>query len=196
MIQDVSTSRSGSTGSAAAAEHPTFTWTVVSDRTIVHWAASKRYLMFIPVSAKGQFSGAMGTVHVDGTDLTTAQVSLTVPAESQTSGMARRDKHLATADFFDVATHPQITFTSTAIRRLPGKDDRYAVEGNLGIKGEQKPITLEGTWQSIAGGRAKVELAGTVSRSAIGLVWSGKPLMNLLDPIELRIEAELRPASR
>jgi len=92
--------------------------------------------------------------------------------------------------------NPEITFESTAITRLPVHAERYAVQGNLGVRGAQKPITLEGTWTPISGGWARVELAGMVSRSEIGLTWSGKPMLDLLDPIELRIEAELQPAGR
>ncbi len=193
MTTDVIASSRNSTAPAPAATATTVDWTIVPDRTTVHWSAAKRYLMVIPVRAHGHFRGATGTVQVEGEDLTTARVRLTAPTASQTSGNARRDTHLQGPDFFDAAANPEITFTSTAIRRLPGHEERYAVQGNLGIRGDQKPITLEGTWTPISGGWAKVELVGTVSRSEFGLNWNGKPMINLLDPIELRIEAELRP---
>ena len=196
MVTDGIVGSRNSTAPAPATTGTTVDWTIVPDRTTIGWTASKRYFMLIPVKAHGRFRDATGTVQVDGQDLTTAQVRLTAPTASQDSGMARRDKHLLGSDFFDAASSPEITFTSTAIRRLTGHGDRYAVEGNLGIRGTQKPITLEGTWTPIAGGWAKVELAGTISRSELGLTWSGKPMMNLLDPIELRIDAELRAAGQ
>lgn len=196
MVQEVIASSRNFIAPASAETDTTVSWTIVPDRTTVNWRASKRYFMFIPVKASGHFSGATGSVQIRGKDLTTARVNLSAAVSSQNSGMAKRDKHLAAADFFDMANYPEITFTSTAIQRLPGHKERYAVQGNLGIRGAQKPVTLEGTWQPIAGGWARVELAGMVSRSELGLTWSGKPMINLLDPIELRIEAELQPTGR
>lgn len=190
----VTINRAASNGTPAQASQ-TAQWAIVSHRTSIGWSASKRYLMLIPVKAKGSFPGATGTVEIDGSDLTTARVELQVPAATQDSGMARRDKHLQSPDFFDGATHPRITFRTTKIQRLPGSDDRYAVMGDLGLKGAQHPVTLEGTWTPVSGGRARVELSGTISRAALGLTWSGKPMLNLLDPIELTIDAELEPAT-
>ncbi len=191
MAQDVITIDRPSATATPAATSETTRWSIIPDRTNVTWLASKRYLMLIPASARGRFTGATGTVEMDGSDLTTARVWLRAPAASQESGVARRDTHLQGKDFFDVANHPEITFRSSAIRHLSGVTDRYAVTGFLGIKGIEYPVTLEGTWQAISGGRIKVELQGTVSRSALGLTWSARPVMHLLDPIDLRVDAEL-----
>lgn len=191
MAQDVSIiNQPAETVTPDATDQATH-WTIIPDRTSVNWTAAKRYLMVIPVSAKGSFKGATGTVEIDGDDPMTARVDLRAPAASQDSGMTRRDTHLQGSAFFDSANHPEITFRSTAIRRLSGAADRYAVTGQLGIKGVEYPVTLEGTWKPVSGGRARVELEGTVSRSALGLAWNAKPVLNLLDPIELRIDAEL-----
>lgn len=194
MVQDAVAINPAASNRPAAEASQTAHWAIVSDRTSIGWSASKRYLMLIPVKAKGSFPGATGTVDIDRGDLATARVELQVPAATQDSGMARRDKHLQSPDFFDGAAHPRITFRTTKIQRLPG-GDRYAVMGDLSIKGVQHPVTLEGTWTPVSGGRARVELSGTVSRAALGLTWSGKPLLHLLDPIELTIDAELEPAT-
>jgi polyisoprenoid-binding protein YceI len=55
-----------------------------------------------------------------------------------------RDKHLRSADFFDVANHPEIVFRSESIRRS-GKD-RYDVLGTLSIRGIEKRVTLPVTY--------------------------------------------------
>jgi polyisoprenoid-binding protein YceI len=196
MMQDAVAINPAASNRTAVEASQTAHWAIVSDRTSIGWSASKRYLMLIPVKAKGSFPGATGTVDIDRGDLTTARVEFRAPAATQDSGIARRDEQLQSPDFFDGATHPWITFRSTKVQRLPGSDDRYAVTGDLGIKGAQYPVTLEGTWTPASAGRARVELAGTVSRAALGLTWSGKPLVNLLDPIALTIDAELEPVGR
>jgi polyisoprenoid-binding protein YceI len=78
---------------------------------------------------------------------------------------------------------------------VAGTEDRYEVSGRLGIRGGSYPITLEGVWYELSGGRALVELSGTVSRASIGLTWNSPPILNLLDPIALAIEAELEPVA-
>lgn len=197
MVQEITANPGVASVTASPNGRSTIThWRVVPERTTVTWAASKRYFMVIPVSPEGTFTGATGTVDIDGRDLTTARVDLRVPAATQSSGNARRDKHVEGPAFFDVASHPEVTFRSTSIRPIGGAEERYVVSGELGIKGQTYPITLEGSWHDGAGGLARVELTGTVSRTALGMTWNAKPMINLLDPIVLTIEAELEPTGR
>lgn len=194
MVQEI-TANPGVAGVTASpnGQSTVARWRVVPERTTVTWAASKRYVMVIPVSPKGTFTGATGTIAIDGRDLTTARVDLRVPAATQSSGNARRDKHVEGPAFFDVASHPEVTFRSTSIRAIRSVEERYVVSGELGIKGQRYPITLEGSWHDGAGGLARVELTGTVSRTDLGMTWNAKPMINLLDPIVLTVEAELEP---
>ncbi len=83
-------------------------------------------------------------------------------------------EHLASPDFFDTATYPELSFETGAIER---DGDRVTLEGVLEIKGNRAPITLTGTIAdpvSDPWGNSKLglSLAGTVDRNAVGLTWN------------------------
>jgi polyisoprenoid-binding protein YceI len=53
----------------------------------------------------------------------------------------QRDEHLRSADFFDAANHPNITFESTSVEKVDS--EHYKVTGNLTLRGVTKPVTLD-----------------------------------------------------
>ena len=83
------------------------------------------------ITVRGRFDTLTGVAHVtaDGTITT----SLIINAASVDTKQNKRDKHLRSADFFNVETHPQITFKSTRV--VPESNDRYKVYGDLSILG-------------------------------------------------------------
>ena len=87
-----------------------------------------------------------------------------------------RDAHLRSPDFFDVERHPEIGFEATGIR-FNGDDGRFAVSGELTIKGVTRPIALEGELQGTVldpdgGERIALALHGRLDRSDYGLTWN------------------------
>lgn len=106
--------------------------------------------------------------------------------------------HVLAADFFDVANHPQVAFSSTRVEL--GEDGRAAVDGTLTIKGITHPVHAEGSWSpeaEVLGGRkAGLTLETTLDRTAYGLDWNadlpagGKALAN---DVTLTIELALVP---
>jgi len=70
-----------------------------------------------------------------------SSVEFTINAGSNDTGNADRDKHMHTADFFDVEKFPTITFKSIAIAPTK-KKDVYNVTGNLTIRGITKRVTI------------------------------------------------------
>lgn len=66
-------------------------------------------------------------------------VSATIDASSIDTNQAMRDDHIRSADFFDAASHPNITFQSTGLRF---DDGEFLLDGELTIRGVTKPITL------------------------------------------------------
>ncbi len=82
--------------------------------------------------------------------------------------------HLLSPDFFDAERAPELSFSSSDLRR---DGDRIVVEGELTIRGVSRPVTLEGT---IAGPltdaynreRVTLDLSGKVDRTAFGIEWN------------------------
>ena len=90
---------------------------------------------------RGDFGGVTGTVDFDGKNVATAKVKAVIPIDSITTRVGPRDEHLKTADFFDMAKHPTMTFESTSI--TPAGKGKYKMTGNLTLRGVTKPVTLD-----------------------------------------------------
>jgi polyisoprenoid-binding protein YceI len=99
-------------------------------------------------------------------------------------------EHLASPDFFDGATYPELSFEAGQANR---DGNRVTFEGVLEVKGNRAPITLTGTIaEPVADpwGNSKLglSLAGTVDKNAVGLTWNA-PLPEggsmLADEVEL-----------
>lgn len=119
----------------------------------------------------------------------------TIQAASIGTGADQRDAHLRSADFFDVANHPTIMFRSTKVERI--SKDRYSLTGDLTIRGETRPVTLDaeflGVAQNLQGGRSAGFTARTrISRRDWGLTWNvGLETGGWLVSDEIRIEVDL-----
>ncbi|HXG84687.1 MAG TPA: YceI family protein [Pyrinomonadaceae bacterium] len=88
----------------------------------------------------GRFKDFTGKVNYNEQDATKSTVEFTAKVESIDTGVAGRDKHLRTADFFDVATYPEIKFVSTRVEKK-GKD-KYILHGDFTMKGVTKQISF------------------------------------------------------
>ncbi|MFL6262467.1 MAG: YceI family protein [Thermoanaerobaculia bacterium] len=98
---------------------------------------------------RGRFNDFSGTVQLDPKNLPGSAVDFRIKAASIDTGNPDRDKHLRTADFFDVEKFPEITFKSESVKAT-GKD-KYNVTGTLTMHGVSKKVTLPVTY----GGQAK-----------------------------------------
>src|SRR4051812_31132606 len=87
------------------------------------------------VTVKGFFDRFEGTLESDGTG--ELAVSGSVEADSVHTRSEKRDAHLRAPDFFDVESHPRLTFASTWVERT---DDGYRVTGDLTIKGITREV--------------------------------------------------------
>jgi polyisoprenoid-binding protein YceI len=133
---------------------------------------SARHAMVTTV--RGAFKDFTGTAHVDTANPADSKVDLTIRADSIDTGVADRDAHLRSADFFDVETYPEITFVSTDVNRV---GDDWAVTGDLTIKGVTKPVTVEfestGSARDPFGNlRIGFEGTATITRKDWGLSWN------------------------
>ncbi|MEL6348510.1 MAG: YceI family protein [Myxococcota bacterium] len=86
----------------------------------------------------GNFRKVDGTYSVENGAPTS--FNFTIPIDSLDSANEKRDQHLKSPDFFDAANHPNITFTSTKVKK--SSDTVYDVTGDLTMHGVTKPITI------------------------------------------------------
>jgi polyisoprenoid-binding protein YceI len=126
-------------------------------------------------SVTGSFNDFAGTVNIDRNNAAASSVEFTINAASIDTDDADRDKHLRSADFFDVEKHPHITFKSSRVT-AKGKDE-FDVAGILTMKGISKMVTLPVTflgWAKDPWGnqRAGFEIETKVNRKDYGITWN------------------------
>ena len=88
----------------------------------------------------GEFARFAGRLTLDVADPTATSIGVTVAARSVRTPWGQETAMLRSADFFDVARYKQIRFQSEAVR--PAGPGRYAIAGQLTLRGVTRPITL------------------------------------------------------
>jgi polyisoprenoid-binding protein YceI len=177
----------------AAALAQTSTWAL--DGSHAHASFTVRHLVISNV--RGEFGKVSGTVSLDEKDLTKSSVQTTIEAASIDTGVADRDKHLRSPDFFDVEKFPTITFKSTKIEKAG--QGKLKVTGDLTMKGVTKAVVLavDGPTAEIKDPWGKtrrgLSASATINRKDWGLTWSktieAGPVVG--DEVKIEIEAEL-----
>ena len=147
------------------------TWTTDHSHSSVNFSVDHMVISQVP----GQFKDFTGTVTTTGTDFNNAQVEFTIQAASIFTDDDKRDEHLKSADFFDAAKFPQITFKSTSFKKVDDKN--YTLTGNLTMHGVTKTVTFKvkynGTVKDPWGKtRAGFKLSSQLNRKDFGLTWN------------------------
>ncbi len=142
------------------------------DPTHTRIGFSTRHAMVTTV--RGQFGDFAGTAHVDAANPGNSKVDLTIQTASIDTGVADRDAHLRSADFFDAEQNKEIRFTSTKVDR-DGED--WVITGDLTIKDVTKPVTVvfepTGSARDPFGNlRIGFEGGATINRKDWGLTWN------------------------
>ena len=91
---------------------------------------------------KGRFDSISGTFEYDKNKPNESSVEVTIDTQSFDSNHAKRDKHVTSADFLDVAKYPTATFKSTNIKSTG--EGTVSVTGDLNLHGVTKSITFDG----------------------------------------------------
>jgi len=133
------------------------------------------------ITVKGRFERYQGTLDLRSEPA----VQLTIEADSLDTNNTRRDKHLRSADFFDVANHPQIQFTSDS---ATPERDHLKVHGQLHAAGRTIPLQLDATLRR-ADGELEIEAITNADHRELGMTWS--PLGILRTPSKLIISGRL-----
>jgi polyisoprenoid-binding protein YceI len=153
-----------------------------------------KHMVFTTV--RGHFQEFEGFLEVPGDDYTRATGDFRIYVTSIQSSNEKRDEHLRSADFFNAAQYPELTFRPTAISARGGDD--YVVTGDLTIREVTKPIELEVTVEgripkdAFGKERIAVSASGKVNRKDWGLNWNmaletGGFLVS--DDIKIEVEA-------
>lgn len=169
-------------------------WQIDPAHAAAHF--SVRHLMISNV--RGEFSKLSGTAVIDPADLTKSSVEVNIETASINTREPQRDEHLRSADFFDVANHPKMTFRSKRI--APGDAGDYKLTGDLTIRGVTKEATFDvepptpavkDPWGNI---RMGITATAKINRKDFGLVWNalteGGGVM-VGDTISITVDAEL-----
>ncbi|GHH51858.1 YceI family protein [Streptomyces candidus] len=126
-------------------------------------------------NVRGTFAEHEGTLRLNGSNPADSEARITVRIASIDTGVADRDNHLRSADFFDAEAFPEMTFRSTRAEQLGGDD--YRISGDLTIKDVTRPLSIDlefnGTATDVYGNeRVGFEGSATILRSDWGLTWN------------------------
>ncbi|NBM20156.1 YceI family protein [Streptomyces sp. GC420] len=126
-------------------------------------------------NVRGAFGEFEGTLDLDGSDPSRSTASIDVKIASIDTGVADRDAHLRSGDFFEADKYPLMTFRSTSAETLGG--DKYRISGDLTIKDVTRPLSIDLEFNGSAidpYGNQRVGFEGSaeILRSDWGLTWN------------------------
>jgi polyisoprenoid-binding protein YceI len=154
------------------------------DFSIIHMSVSKIH---------GRFGNVQATIVYNEADVTKSTVTATIGVDTVNTGVDQRNTHLKSPDFFDIATMPTATFTSTSVVK---NGNHLTVTGNLTLHGVTKPVVLDvvGPNGSMTDPKGKVHtgFSATTSldRTAFG-IGPKFPAAMVGDDVALDIELEV-----
>ena len=147
----------------------------------------------------GSFHGVSGVVKFDPNNLAKSSVEATIDVSTVDTGVAQRDGHLKSPDFFDVAKFSTMTFKSTSVKKA---GDHYDVAGDLTLHGVTKPVVLrlEQPSKGLDDGKGHEHrgftATTTVNRQDFGLKWQGStPGGEQMVGDDVKIEIDIDAAS-
>jgi len=148
-------------------------------------------------SVEGRFDKFEGRILFDPAAPAKAVVEGAIDAATVNTNVTERDKHLRSADFFDVTKHPKITFKTTKVLEVGADETRGKLAGKLGIRGIEKDVVLDVAFLGQGKdpyGNLKAGFSATtrINRKDFGLTWNdtletGGVLVG--DDVEIRIDA-------
>ena len=147
-------------------------WNIDPDHSNVGFKV--RHLMVSNV--RGNFEKHSGVVDINDKDITKSKVQVTIQTASINTNVQKRDEHLRSADFFDVAKYPTMTFVSKKV--VKAGDGKLKVTGNLTLHGVTKEVVLDvegpsaeskDPWGNI---RSGASASTKINRKDFGLTWN------------------------
>jgi polyisoprenoid-binding protein YceI len=167
-------------------------WQLDPYHTQVEFSAKHLGMMTV----RGNFSEVSATGEIDPEHPEASSVDVTISTASIKTNHEARDNDLRSSNFLSVAEFPTITFKSTRVEPLG--QDKYALTGDLTIKGSTHPVTLELTRYGefndpMMGHRIAYGATTQINRRDFGLsfnmVLDGRFVVS--EEIQITIEGEL-----
>lgn len=149
-------------------------WQLDPAHTSVEFAV--KHMMFTTV--RGRFTDVKGTITVDEENPDASMVEVEIGVASLDTGVEDRDKHLRSADFFDVENYPTLTFRSKRVEgAMKEEGDKFKVIGDLTMRGKTMEVTLDAVFQGTGtdpwgGTRAGFSATAMIDRRDWGLQWN------------------------
>lgn len=140
-------------------------------------------------SAHGFFGTFDGDIQINPQDLADSSVTITIDAASINTRDERRDNHLRTADFFDTANHPQITFVSRKVSK--SGNDAISIEGDMTIRGNTKPVVVPLIIKFFEGGRGRFTGEFKINRKDFGVSYNSQA-NPIDDMVTIQMDLNLR----
>jgi polyisoprenoid-binding protein YceI len=161
---------------AAAVIAPSFAFASTYEIDSAHSSAGFSVKHMMVSNVRGEFGKVTGTVNLDDKDITKSTVEAVIDVSTINTREPKRDEHLKSKDFFDVAKYPTITFKSTSVKQAG--DGKLEVAGNLTMHGVTKPVTLavEGPAKEAKDPYGNIKSGATattkLNRKDFGLSWN------------------------
>ncbi len=140
------------------------TWTLDADATTIEFHTKAMWVL----NVKGSFKSLGGSGVVTDTGSVSGQ--MVIDAASVDTGTKKRDQHLLTADFFDVAKYP--TFVYAVTGSTPAPNGKIALTGTFTAHGQTHPLDLVATASSYGQDKITIEAEGDLDRTQWGLNWT------------------------
>jgi polyisoprenoid-binding protein YceI len=169
-------------------------WQIDPAHSAAHF--SVRHLMISNV--RGEFTKLTGSARINPADPAKSTVEVTIEAASLNTREPQRDEHLRSADFFDVANYPTLTFRSKRIEALG--PENFKLTGDLTIRGVTKEVafdvegptaSVKDPWGNI---RAGINASTKINRKDFGVAFNALTETGGVvvgDEVKITIEAEL-----
>jgi len=147
-------------------------WDIDPAHTSAQFAV--RHLMVSTV--RGEFSKVSGTINLDEQDPTKSSLEATIDTASINTRVEKRDQHLKSPDFLDVAKYPTIAFKSKKIEKV--SDTNFKVTGDLTLHGVTKEVVLEveGSTKASKDPSGNLRIGGVattkINRQDFGVQWN------------------------
>lgn len=145
----------------------------------------------------GSFQKFDGSLTTSSDNFDGAEIEFSADVDSIDTNQADRDTHLKSADFFDAANHPKLTFKSKSFKKK--SDHEFKLTGDMTIRGITKTIdldvdfggTIKDPWGNL---KAGFEINGKINRKDFGLQWNAATETGGLvvsDEVKLQLNVEL-----